>query len=195
MTEGGGTCILSAKEYPEKLHTVGRPVDGHDLCLINDSGELVATGETGEVVGHSPAMMEKYLNQPEKTAAAEWFESSGKRFIRTGDIGRFDRDGFLTLIYRKKDMIISGGFNLYPSDLESVLWQHKEIADVAVVGVFSESWGEIPVAFVVLTGGSQLTAEAIMEWANPQLGKMQRLADVSVVENLPRNAIGKVLKR
>ena len=119
MTEGGGSCQLEADEWPTKLHSVGRPLEGHDIRLIDEHGNEVAAGEVGEIVGHSPAMMTGYYRQPDKTAEAEWYDPSGKRFIRTGDMGRFDEDGFLTLLDRKKDMIISGGFNVYPSDLEA----------------------------------------------------------------------------
>ena len=112
MTEGGGTCILEAHLHPDKLHTVGRPAEGHDIRLIDDAGREVPPGEAGEVVGHSGGMMTGYHGQPEKTREAEWFAPDGKRFIRTGDIGRFDADGFLTLFDRKKDMIISGGFKI-----------------------------------------------------------------------------------
>ncbi|OGB21964.1 MAG: 4-coumarate--CoA ligase [Burkholderiales bacterium RIFCSPLOWO2_02_FULL_57_36] len=195
MTEGGGTCILVAHEHPDKLHTVGCPAPGHDIRLIDDNGNEVAQGEIGEVVGHSPAMMNEYHNQPEKTAEVEWFDPTGKRFIRTGDVGRFDEDGFLTLLDRKKDMIISGGFNVYPSDLEVVLRQHPELEDVAVVGVPSERWGETPVAFAVPRPGSRLGSEELLAWANERLGKTQRLAAVRIVDSLPRSAIGKVLKR
>jgi long-chain acyl-CoA synthetase len=195
MTEGGGTCILAAHEYPHKLHTVGCPAPGHDIRLIDDEGREVADGNVGEVVGHSAAMMNAYHNQPAKTAEAEWHDATGKRFIRTGDIGRFDEDGFLTLLDRKKDMIISGGFNVYPSDLESVLQQHPDIAEAAVVGVPSVRWGETPVAFIVLNPGRQSSAAVLLEWVNARLGKMQRLAAVEIVDSLPRGPIGKVLKR
>ncbi|MBC7983148.1 MAG: acyl--CoA ligase [Candidatus Obscuribacterales bacterium] len=195
MTEGGGTCTLPAHLFPNKLHTVGKPVLGHDIRLIDDQGNEVAPGEAGEVVGASPAMMLGYHNQPQKTAEAEWFDRTGKRFIRTGDVGRFDADGFLTLLDRKKDMIISGGFNIYPSDLEAVLHQHPEIADVAVIGVPSNRWGETPVAYVVLKAGSTLSKKALMEWNNERVGKTQRLAAVEFTEQLPRSPIGKVLKR
>jgi acyl-CoA synthetase (AMP-forming)/AMP-acid ligase II len=195
MTEGGGTCILAAHEHPDKLHTVGMPAPEHDIRLIGEEGQEVPPGELGEVVGHSPAMMRGYHKQPGKTAEAEWYDASGKRFIRTGDVGRFDADGFLTLMDRKKDMIISGGFNIYPSDLEAVLRQHEGVADVAVVGVPSTRWGETPVAFAVAKEGSGLSAEALLQWANERLGKMQRLAAVELAGDLPRSAIGKVLKR
>jgi acyl-CoA synthetase (AMP-forming)/AMP-acid ligase II len=195
MTEGGGTCILAAHEYPDKLHTVGRPAEGHDIRLIDESGRELASGETGEVVGHSRGMMTGYHGQPAKTAEAEWFDPTGKRFIRTGDVGRFDADGFLTLLDRKKDLIISGGFNIYPSDLEAVLREHAAVADVAVVGVPSTQWGETPVAFVVRRAGEPTDAEALKQWLNQRVGKTQRLADLRYVDELPRSAIGKVLKR
>ncbi len=195
MTEGGGTFILAAHEHPDKLHTVGRAAPGHDIRLIGEDGQEVAVGEVGEVVGHSPAMMNGYHNQPAKTADAEWRDPTGKRFIRTGDVGRFDEDGFLTLMDRKKDMIISGGFNIYPSDLEAVLAAHEAVAEAAVVGAPSDRWGETPIALVVLKPGAQVTAEALRVWSNAKLGKTQRLAALELLPSLPRSAIGKVLKR
>ncbi|MCF8200027.1 MAG: acyl--CoA ligase [Sulfuritalea sp.] len=199
MTEGGGTCVLVAHEHPDKLATVGQPAPTSDIRLIDDEGREVPPGEIGEVVGHSPAMMRGYHRQPEKTREAEWYAPDGKRFIRTGDVGRFDDDGFLTLMDRKKDMIISGGFNVYPSDLEAVLIQHPSVAEVAVIGVASERWGETPIAFVVTKLGAGATAgsaaDDLRSWANERLGKTQRLTAVEIVESLPRSAIGKVLKR
>jgi long-chain acyl-CoA synthetase len=195
MTEGGGTCILAAHEHPDKLHTVGQPAPEHDIRLIDEQGREVGPGETGEVVGHSGAMMQGYFNQPEKTAEAEWYAPDGKRFIRTGDLGRFDADGFLTLLDRKKDMIISGGFNIYPSDLEAVLREHPDVADAAVVGVPSTAWGETPVAYVVPRAGAGVTQQALLAWVNERVGKTQRLSALEFAESLPRSAIGKVLKR
>jgi acyl-CoA synthetase (AMP-forming)/AMP-acid ligase II len=195
MTEGGGTCILEARANPDKLHTVGQPAEGHDIRLIDDQGREVAAGEAGEVVGRSGAMMTAYHGQPEKTREAEWYAPDGQRFIRTGDIGRFDADGFLTLFDRKKDMIISGGFNLYPSDLEAALREHPAVADVAVVGVPSVQWGETPVAFVVARADHAVPAAELRDWLNARVGKTQRLSDLRLLDELPRSAIGKVLKR
>ena len=197
MTEGGGTCILVAHEHPTKLHTVGQPAQGHDIRLIDDEGVELPAGDTktaGEVVGHSGGMMLGYHRQPAKTREAEWFAEGGKRFIRTGDVGRFDEDGFLVLMDRKKDMVISGGFNIYPSDLEAVLREHPAVADVAVIGVPSEQWGETPVAFVVPRDAAA-RADALMQWLNQRVGKTQRVADLRFIDELPRSAIGKVLKR
>ncbi|HXD35994.1 MAG TPA: class I adenylate-forming enzyme family protein [Rhodanobacter sp.] len=195
MTEGGGTCILHAHLHPDKLHTVGQPAATSDIRLIDEQGREVPRGEAGEVVGHSPGMMTGYHGQPGKTREAEWFDPAGKRFIRTGDVGRFDEDGFLTLFDRKKDMIISGGFNIYPSDLEAVLREHLAVAEVAVIGVPSEAWGETPVAFVVGQPGNDTTADELLQWFSARVGKTQRLAALRFVDELPRSAIGKVLKR
>jgi acyl-CoA synthetase (AMP-forming)/AMP-acid ligase II len=195
MTEGGGSCILNAHEHPDKLHTVGRPAAGSDVRLIDEAGREVPPGEAGEVVGRSAGMMSGYHGQPEKTREVEWFDAEGRRYIRTGDIGRFDADGFLILFDRRKDMIISGGFNIYPSDLEGVLRGHPAVLEAAVVGVPSTEWGETPVAYVVLQPGTQTTEVELRDWCNARVGKTQRLHAVHLIDELPRSHIGKVLKR
>ncbi|MBO9709347.1 MAG: acyl--CoA ligase [Caulobacter sp.] len=197
MTEGGGTCILMAHEHPDKLHTVGRPAPGHDIRLIDEDGAQVGPGVVGEIVGRSEGMMNGYHGQPGKTADATWISPEGWRFIRTGDVGRFDEDGFLTLMDRKKDMIISGGFNIYPSDIEAEIVKHPDVVEAAVVGVPSDAWGESPVAFVALKSAEngRIDAAGLREWVNARLGKTQRLVDLRIVESLPRSHIGKVLKR
>jgi acyl-CoA synthetase (AMP-forming)/AMP-acid ligase II len=140
-------------------------------------------------------MMIGYHRLPGATRAAEWHDAAGKRFLRTGDLGRFDADGFLTLVDRKKDMIISGGFNIYPSDIEAVLAGHADVAEASVVGVTSARWGETPVAFVVLFPGAVPEATALMAWVNERVGKTQRVAAVEFAHSLPRSPVGKVLKR
>jgi acyl-CoA synthetase (AMP-forming)/AMP-acid ligase II len=194
MTEGGGTCVLSAHEQLHKLHTVGRPIAGHDVRLIDENLRELPRGAVGEVVGRSPAMMRCYLGKPDKTREAEWYDADGQRFIRHGDIGRFDEDGFLVLLDRAKDMIISGGFNIYPSDLEAALKSHPDVADAAVIGQPSEEWGETPVGFIVPRKSTCDTQE-ILAFANLRLGKTQRLAALHVIDELPRSTIGKILKR
>ena len=196
MTEGGGRTELQAHLYPDKLHTVGRVSAGNDIRLIDEDGhELADPQAVGEIVGRSATMMNGYHGLPEATREAEWFDAQGQRFIRTGDVGRFDADGFLILMDRRKDMLISGGFNVYPSDLEEVLRQHPDVADVAVVGVPSQRWGETPVAFVVFAPGRHPGEDALCTWANDRLGKAQRLACVQRIDALPRSEVGKVLKR
>ena len=193
MTEGGGITLLVADEFPTKLHTVGVPAPGSELRLIDADGKEVAPGEAGEVVGRSGGMMREYHNRPEATREAEWYDADGRRFIRHGDLGRFDEDGFLELIGRAKDVIISGGFNIYPADLEAELAKEEDVADASVVGVPSDRWGETPVAFVELREGAD--PQAILARVNARLGKTQRLSDIVVVDELPRSSIGKVLKR
>lgn len=193
MTEGGGTCILQCHDHPDKLATVGQPAAGSDIRIIDEAGNELPSDSTGEVVGRSPAMMTGYHKLPDATRAAEWYSPDGTRFIRTGDIGRFDEDGFLTLLDRAKDVVISGGFNIYPIDLEQVLQAHPAVGDCAVVGVPSAEWGESPVAFVVLRAAA--APAELLAWSNARLGRTQRLIAVEIVPELPRSEIGKVLKR
>jgi acyl-CoA synthetase (AMP-forming)/AMP-acid ligase II len=193
MTEGGCAFILEAHKYPDKLHTVGQPSPGHEARVIDEEGNELPPGSVGEIVGRSPAMMTGYNNRPDATDAMKWRDANGTLFYRHGDIGRIDEDGFLTLMDRAKDMIISGGFNIYPSDLEAVLAQHPDIVECAVIGAPSEDWGETPVGFVVLKDGGD--ADTVLAFANARVGKTQRLNRLIAVDELPRSPIGKVLKR
>jgi acyl-CoA synthetase (AMP-forming)/AMP-acid ligase II len=195
MTEGGGSCILWAHLHPHKLHSVGPAAEGHDIRVIGENGHELPRGELGEVVGRSGNMMLGYHNQPGKTSDAQWVSPEGHVFIRTGDVGRFDEDGFMVLGDRKKDMIISGGFNIYPSDLEAELVKHPAVKECAVVGIPSREWGETPAAFVVLRPGEEMEAEALRKWVNERVGKMQKLSYLVFTDALPRSSIGKVLKR
>jgi acyl-CoA synthetase (AMP-forming)/AMP-acid ligase II len=195
MTEGGASFVLDASEHPDKLHTVGQLIPGHEALLLDEKDQPVAPGEMGEIVGRSPTMMTGYHKREGATRDAEYYDAAGNRFIRHGDVGRLDEDGFLILMDRKKDMIISGGFNIYPSDLEAVLAQHPAVADCTVVGVPSDDWGETPVGFYVPSAGATDDAEAIRATINEKLGKTQRLSKLYITDELPRSAIGKVLKR
>jgi len=196
MTEGGGGTMLDATAHPDKLHTVGKPRPDVDMRLIDEEGNEVGPGEVGEVVGRSAgAMMIGYRNRPDATADATWYDKDGNRFIRHGDVGRFDEDGFLILMDRKKDMIISGGYNIFPSDLEPILAKHPAVADCTVVGVPSEQWGETPIGFYVARDGAEEGPDTVLAWFNAQVGKTQRLSALHALDELPRSAIGKVLKR
>lgn len=196
MTEGGASCGLNANAHPDKLHTVGQPLPGHEIRLIDEDGHEVPAGEMGEVVGRSPTMMTGYHGRDAATRDAEWHDADGNRYIRHGDVGRFDADGFLILMDRKKDLIISGGFNIYPSDLETVLMRHPAVGDGTVIGAPSEAWGETPVGFYVARPGFEgEDAGTILAWVNGQVGKTQRLSALHRIDELPRSAIGKVLKR
>lgn len=194
MTEGFVT-FLGAQEFNEKISSVGRPVPGNDVRVIDDDDREVPREVVGELVGFGPQIMRGYYNDAARTAEVMWLEpGSGRYFIRSGDIGRMDRDGFVYLIDRKKDMLISGGANIYPADLERVLFEHPDVLDAAVVGVSNSRWGETPVAVVVLKTGSGTDESSLLAWANERLGKQQRISRIHFATELPRNAAGKVLK-
>lgn len=194
LTEGGATTTLIAHKFPGKLHTVGQPSPGHVFKVIDEEGNELPQGAMGEIVGRSPIMMNGYHGQPGKTREMDWFDADGNRYIRHGDVGRFDEDGFLILMDRSKDMIISGGFNIFPTDLEAELTRQPAVREAAVVGVPSDRWGETPLAVVVLADPAA-DPKAILTEANRALGKTQRIAAIEVVDELPRSPIGKVLKR
>jgi long-chain acyl-CoA synthetase len=195
LTEGGVSCTLDVIANPGKLHTVGKPALGVDVRIIDEQGRELPQGQPGEIVGHGISMMVGYYKQPQKTAEMLWTSPEGKTYFRSGDMGRFDEDGFLVLLDRKKDMIISGGFNIYAADLEAELAQHPDVADVAVIGVPSKDWGETPLALVVKKPGAAIGSEALREWVNARLGKLQRISVVEFRDDLPRSTIGKVLKK
>ncbi|MCR9127633.1 MAG: acyl--CoA ligase [Rhodobacteraceae bacterium] len=195
LTEGGGVTVLVADENPDKLHTVGRPAPGNEVRLIDADGTEVPAGETGEICGRGPTMMAGYFGRDDLTSDYIWRDASGRVFFRSGDMGRFDADGFLILSDRKKDMIISGGLNIYADDLERALLAHPDVDDAAVIGVPSDDWGETPYGLVVLRAGATATADAIRTEVNARLGKSQRLSAVELRDVLPRSSIGKILKR
>ncbi|HYG91373.1 MAG TPA: class I adenylate-forming enzyme family protein [Azospirillum sp.] len=195
MTEGGVSTVLDAAAFPDKLDSVGRPAAGADVRIIDEQGRALPHGEVGEIVGRSTIMMCGYHNAEAPTRDVLWQAPDGAVFIRTGDLGRFDKDGFLHLLDRRKDMIISGGFNVYASDLEQVLLGHPDVVDAAVIAVPSDAWGETPLGLVVPRPDRTLDEAEVLAWVNARLGRMQRLSAVEVRESLPRSAIGKVLKR
>lgn len=195
LTEGGGVTVLFADERPDKLHTVGQLGPASEIRLIDEKGREVAPGEVGEICGRSPTMMAGYFGRDDLTSEYIWTDDTGTVFFRSGDMGRFDEDGFLVLSDRKKDMIISGGLNIYANDLELVLLADPDVSDAAVIGIPSEVWGETPLGLVVLRAGADRGAADVMERANAILGKSQRLSAVELRDVLPRSSIGKILKR
>jgi fatty-acyl-CoA synthase len=198
MTEGGVVCLLACHEFPDKLHTVGRPAPGSELKVLDDEDREVPPGTPGNMVGRSLTMMSGYKNRPDKTAEAQWIDPAAGPdddgvWMRMGDIGRVDAEGFVELVGRAKDMIISGGFNIYPSDLEAELCKEPGVAEAAVVGIASRQWGETPVGFVVLKDAAT-DPGAIMAAVNARLGKTQRLSALHTIAEMPRSHIGKLLK-
>ena len=196
MTEGGVACIFPVHEHPDKLHTVGRPAPGHFLKVLDEDGNEVPPGVPGELVGKSPTMMLGYKNQPEKTREGYWTDpADGSTWQRMGDVGRVDADGFVELVGRTKDVIISGGFNIFPIDLELELAKDDRVVEAAVVGIPSDQWGETPVGFVVLKPGvGEDQLEDIRTIANSRLGKTQRVSALHAIADMPRSHIGKLLK-
>ena len=193
-TEGIITT-LAPEVAAGRMASVGRPLPGEDLAILDTSDRPLPRGEAGEIVALSRFAMDGYWRRPEVTAEAFWTDAYGRRWLRSGDIGRLDAEGYLTITDRKKDMVISGGQNVYPADLEAVLMRHEAIADCAVFGVPSERWGETPLALVVLREGAVASGDELLQWANARLGRQQRLAAVELRPSLPRNANGKLLKR
>ena len=195
LTEGGGVTVLIADEHPTKLHTVGQLAPGNDIRLIDTEGNEVPQGQVGEICGRGPTMMAGYYGRDDLTADYIWRNAEGQIYFRSGDMGAFDEDGFLVLSDRKKDMIISGGLNIYANDLELALLADPDVIDAAVIGVPSEAWGETPLGLVVLREGATRAADEILTAANANLGKSQRLVAVELRMSLPRSTIGKILKK
>ncbi|WP_166261749.1 class I adenylate-forming enzyme family protein [Marinobacter salicampi] len=198
LTEGGISTSLDCAAHPDKWDSVGLPTEGAEVRVIDEQGNELARGETGEIVGRAISMMRGYVNRDDQTREMLWTSPEGLAFFRSGDMGRVDEDGFVYILDRRKDMIISGGFNIYAVDLEKVLLAHPAVADAAVIGIPSDQWGETPLGLVVLRPDQDSSEQAIAEllaWANGQLGKTQRLAAIELRKELPRSTIGKVLKR
>ena len=197
LTEGGvGTLFIGsiAKQH-DKLGSVGPTLPGSFLKIIDEQGNELATGQPGEIVGRSGNMSDGYHNRKVASDAMHWYDSDGLLFYKSGDVGYLDEDGWLFLSDRRKDMIISGGFNVYATDLELILLEHAEIHEAAVVALASREWGETPLAIVVREPGAVSDAKTLRLWANDRLGKSQRISQLVFAEELPKSSIGKVLKR
>lgn len=173
-----------------RLRSVGRVAIGVELKLVKSSGETAATGEMGEIYVRSDAGMSEYWKDPEATK-----ETIVDGWLRMGDIGEMDEDGYLYIVDRTKDMIISGGFNIYPREVERVIESHAGVAEVCVFGVPDEEWGEAVKAVIRLKPGETLDESAIIEHCRAHLASYKKPRWVEFVEDLPKNQNGKVLKR
>jgi acyl-CoA synthetase (AMP-forming)/AMP-acid ligase II len=193
----GTTTLLAAADHrPDsdmtRLRSAGRAVPGVELDIIDpDTGRSLPPGEVGEVVTRAPSVTPGYWRRPEETAHA--FLPGG--WFRTGDAGSLDEGGYLFIRDRIKDMIVTGGENVYPAEIESVLAGHPAVADVAVIGVPSDKWGETPLAVVVAKSGSTPDTADIVAYSRARLAHFKCPTDVVLIEELPRNPSGKVLKR
>jgi acyl-CoA synthetase (AMP-forming)/AMP-acid ligase II len=174
----------------DRLSACGRPSIGTTVVIKDDDGRTLGPGERGEICVHSDLMMAGYYKNPAATA-----ETIRGGFVHTGDIGLIDAEGFLHIVDRKKDMIISGGFNVYPAEVEEVLRSHNAVAECAVIGVPHPDWGEAVVAAVELKPGATLDAQTLTAFARERLGGVKTPKTIEFWRALPRSAIGKVLKK
>lgn len=190
LTEGFMT-VLDKHDAIRKVGSVGCPSPFMEIRVVREDGTTCAPGEVGEITGRSPCMMPGYYKRPDLTEKA-----IVDGWLYTGDAGYLDEDGYLFLVDRMKDMIITGGVNVYPKDIEEVLIQHPAITDVAVFGVADNKWGEVPVAGVCLREGNSMSRDELVVWTNTRVdAKFQRIKDVVFYREFPRNVAGKTLKR
>ncbi len=190
LTEGFLT-ILDKTQYVAKPGSVGVPPHFNRMRIVNEQGQDVAAGEVGEIIGYGPMLMSGYYKRPDLTAQAVV-----DGWLHSGDMGYVDDEGFLYLVDRKKDLIISGGLNVYPRDIEEVIVQHPAVLETAVFGVPHEKWGETPVAVVLLRQPGTVTADELRDWINQRVeARYQRVHAVEIVDDFPRSTAGKILKR
>ncbi|MBW7885492.1 MAG: long-chain fatty acid--CoA ligase, partial [Caldilineaceae bacterium] len=190
LTEGFMT-ILDKYDAPRKLLSVGVAPPFQEVRVVDELGCDLPPGKVGEIIGRSPLLMPGYYKRPDLTA-----QTIRDGWLYSGDLGYIDEDGFLFLVDRQKDMIISGGVNVYPRDIEEIIVRHPAVREVAVFGVPDEKWGETPVAHVILDKADAITAEELCAWTNQRVeARFQRVSKVVIVEDFPRSAAGKTLKR
>jgi long-chain acyl-CoA synthetase len=191
LTEGGVVTILDKHDAVRKVGSVGCPPAFTEIKTVRADGSDCEPGEVGEICGRSPWMMPGYYKRPDLTA-----QTIRDGWLHSGDAGYLDEEGYLFLADRIKDMIISGGINVYPRDIEEVMIQHPAVREVAVFGVADDRWGEAPVAAVVLVSGASIEAKALVDWTNRRVGaKYQRIREVLFRDEFPRTIAGKTLKR
>lgn len=190
LTEGFVT-VLDKNDYAAKPDSVGVPPPFFEMKIVDESGQEVPAGEVGEICGRGPILMPGYYKRADLTG-----EAVKDGWLHSGDMGYVDEDGFLYLVDRKKDMIISGGVNVYPRDIEEIVVQHPAVQEVAVFGIPDDKWGETPLAAVVLRRPGEVAPETLRDWINQRVSaKFQRVHAVVILEDFPRNVAGKTLKR
>nr|VFJ98426.1 MAG: Acyl-CoA synthetase (AMP-forming)/AMP-acid ligase II [Candidatus Kentron sp. H]VFJ98530.1 MAG: Acyl-CoA synthetase (AMP-forming)/AMP-acid ligase II [Candidatus Kentron sp. H]VFK03497.1 MAG: Acyl-CoA synthetase (AMP-forming)/AMP-acid ligase II [Candidatus Kentron sp. H] len=190
LTEGFWT-ILDKTDFAKKPNSVGAPPPFFQMRIVDENRNELPPGEVGEITGRGPALMQGYYRRPDLTDKA-----LVDGWLHTGDMGYVDEDGFLYLVDRQKDMIISGGVNVFPRDIEEVVTHHPAIREVAVFGMPDEKWGEVPVAAVIPKEPGGVEPTELLRWINDNVAaKFQRVREVIVRDDFPRNVAGKTLKR
>lgn len=177
-------------ESDERLTACGRPIVFNQMAIMDEDNKQLPQGETGEICIKSDVVMMGYYKQPDKTA-----ETVVDSWLHTGDVGHIDGDGFVHITDRKKDLIISGGFNVYPSEVEQIIWAHPAVMDCAVIGVPHADWGEAVKAVVELKSGETVTEAELIALCKQKLGSVKAPKSVDFIEALPRSPVGKVLKK
>ncbi|CAM5221172.1 2-succinylbenzoate--CoA ligase OS=Ureibacillus acetophenoni OX=614649 GN=menE PE=3 SV=1 [Ureibacillus acetophenoni] len=191
MTETSPTVFMLSKEdYQGKIGSIGKPVMFCEIDLVDDHGNSVKQGDVGELIIKGKNVFKEYWGLPDKTA-----ESIKNGWFYTGDLAYKDDEGFIYIAGRKKDMIISGGENIYPLEVEQIIGEMKEINEVAVIGIQDEKWGEVPVAMISLKAGHQLSEIDIQNYCASKLAKYKVPKRAVFLENLPKNATGKLDKK
>ena len=196
MSEGFVT-IVGPRDYARgKRGSVGKPLMLDDIRIIDDEGKELPPGQIGEICAYSVGLMKGYYKDPEITESSIWYGPGGRSYIRSGDLGRLDETGYLYLCGRAKDMLKSGGINVFPPDIEAVFTKHPAVAEAAVIGIPHEKWMETPLAFVILRPDAPAVSSGeLLDWANDRLAKYQRVSEVRIVEDFPRVTYGKVDKK
>ena len=189
LTESSGVVSCNPYEGENKVGSIGQPVPGTDVRLVDkeDPSRPAPEGEPGELIFSGPQVMCGYWNRPE--ADAEVFLG---KYLRTGDVATIDADGFIHIVDRLKDMIAVGGFKVFPSQVEDIIYQHPAVKEALVIGVADAYLGEIPRAFVTLQDSATVDAASLMAWLNPKLGKHERVQGVTIMDALPKTMIGKL---
>ncbi len=192
LTESAGVVSTNPYESAGKTGTIGQPIPGTFVKLVDkeDPRKPPADGEPGEIVFAGPQVMKGYWQRPD--ADAEVFVDG---YLRTGDVGEIDADGYIRIVDRLKDMIAVGGFKVFPSQVEDVLYRHPAVKEALVIGIPDEYHGEVPKAFVTLNGAVGIQGEELKAWLNPQLGKHERVVAVEVRESLPKTLVGKLSRK
>jgi long-chain acyl-CoA synthetase len=188
LSEASAVLTGHGLDMLRKAGSVGKPIAGVEVVVVDENDQPVPVGEVGEVIARGPNIMRGYYNMPEETRA-----TLRDGWLHTGDMGRFDEDGYLYIVERKKDLIIRGGFNIYPRDVEEVLNSHPAVLEASVVGVPSERMGEEVKAFVVTR--SPVDAETLMAYCQQSLANYKTPSQIEFINALPRNAVGKIDKK
>ncbi len=190
LTEASPVVSAHRLSGPRKLGSVGRAIPGVEISIQDDGDRPLGVGEVGEVCVKGPNVMAGYYRNPEETA-----RTVRDRWLHTGDMGRLDEDGFLFIVERKKDLIIRGGFNIYPREVEEALYAHPSVAEAAVVGMKDPLMGEDVLAFVVLKDGRTASAEEISAFCESRLARFKCPKQIRFVASLPKSPIGKILRK